>query len=132
MVETTRLVRFATVGGIGIGLNTLSLFLLTTLLHIPYMFSGAIATTIVLVYRYLHNNRWSFGDRKRAGWHHVPSLMKFTLVLALYHVVYFGSLYLLTERVGLFYLTSSLLVVVTLLIPNYLACKVWVWNEETR
>src|SRR5438105_7447166 len=83
-----RLGKFLVVGGSGVAVNTLTLFLLHELTAVPVVIASALAVELAIVSNYLMNDRWTFGRSR-------PSLRRF----AQFNTVSLGGLLLTTSAV---------------------------------
>ena len=52
--------RFLLIAGIGLGANSLAMWALTKQGHVQYLAAQLIATTLVLLWNYTANRRWTF------------------------------------------------------------------------
>jgi len=55
---------------------------------------------------------------------------RYLIVGGLAFVIDFGSLYLLTERAGMFYLASAAIAFILGLLTNYVLCRIWVFTHR--
>lgn len=133
--EIFRAIKFLIVGGTGMLVSVMLLFLLTEIFGFYYMVSALIVGLINTTYNYFMNNYWSFSDRKntemKAGYG------RFVVVMILYFVLYYSTLYVFTEWLlkdfsfyfikG--YMISAVFATVIATFPKYLLCWVWVWKK---
>jgi putative flippase GtrA len=123
-----RLLKFLLVGGTGVGVNTVVLFLLHQLAGLPVVVASAVAVEVAIVSNYLLNDRWTFN-------HHRPSLRRF----AQFNVVSLGGLLLtttavwvLTTALGLHYLLANFVGIGLATSWNFAANVYWTWGAERR
>ena len=64
-----RWLRFNFVGGIGIGVQFLMLFLLKSALHLDYLLATALAVEAAVVHNFIWHERYTWADRVRPSWH---------------------------------------------------------------
>jgi len=62
-----RLLRFASVGSMGTGLQLLVLASLTGLAGVHYLVATAVAVETAVVHNFLWHERWTWSDRRRGG-----------------------------------------------------------------
>jgi putative flippase GtrA len=58
--HTSALPRFLLIAGIGLGANSIAMWALTKPAHLGYILSQLIATTLVLLWNYIANRKWTF------------------------------------------------------------------------
>ncbi len=119
--ETHEFIRYFLASGIALAVDVSLLFLLTNILGIGYLYSGALAFAAGLITIYLLSITWVFESRTLKNW-------KFELVLfAAIGVVglLLNELFLwfFTEEVGLFYLVSKILSIGVVFSWNFIARK---------
>ena len=128
MIDRKRLFKFCVIGGSGLGIHTGILYLLTDEAGLYYMYSAIIAGVIAAVYNYLGNHYWTFKDRNHGS--HFTGGSKFVILQAAYYGYYYGFLYVLTSIIGLWYILSSILLVVVGFFLKYLASTMWIWKHK--
>ncbi len=123
-----RLGKFLLVGGTGVGVNTVVLFLLHQVAGLPVVAASALAVEVAIVSNYLLNDRWTFGHRR-------PSLRRF----AQFNVVSLGGLLLtttavwvLTTALGIHYLVANLAGIGLATSWNFAANVYWTWGDRHR
>jgi dolichol-phosphate mannosyltransferase len=79
-----RFAKFGLVGITGAAANMGLFWLLSSVLHLHYLFAGAIAIEIALCSNYILNSSWTFADR-RSRLVHLPEVLR-------YHTVSFGGM----------------------------------------
>ncbi len=128
-LEPIRFMKFAIVGGVGLFLNTLILYLLTTYVFGErlYMVSAAISLEASLINNFMFNEYWTFRDRAR-GKGFFYRMVKFHGSRLLGAGTSILVLYLLTDIGGIYYLVSNLFAVVVGTVVNYLTSFFWVWE----
>jgi putative flippase GtrA len=60
-----RLIRFASVGSMGMGVQVAVLSALTSLAGLHYLLATALAVEAAIVHNFLWHERWTWGDRAR-------------------------------------------------------------------
>jgi putative flippase GtrA len=63
MKQRLRFVRFTAIGAAGIGIQLMTLWLLTTVLHLHYLAATAVAVGVAIVHNFLWHRRWTWADR---------------------------------------------------------------------
>jgi putative flippase GtrA len=72
--------RFNLVGGIGIAVQLVLLFLLKSVLHFNYLAATAVAVEATVIHNFLWHERYTWADRVRPSWHNsLPRLLRFNL-----------------------------------------------------
>jgi len=105
------------------------LYLFTDFAGFPYMLSALFAAVLALFMNYFLNNKWSFADRRNHR-HFIP-ILSLLIYESLEHLTYFALLYLLTDVIGLYYLASSVLIIVARTPIKYVFCYFIVWKENS-
>jgi dolichol-phosphate mannosyltransferase len=119
-----RLVKFGIVGGIGVIINTITLYLLSRWLSLPLALSAGIAVELAIVSNFFWNNRWTFAYRN-------SSLIRFakfnaaSLVGLIFNVTTVWGL----TRAGLYFLMANLVGIGLGMVVNYAGSVAWVWRR---
>jgi putative flippase GtrA len=92
------------------------------------MYSAIISGIIAAIYNYLGNHYWTFKDRNHGS--HFTGSSKFALLHAAYYGYYYGFLYLLTSVIGLYYILSSVLLVIVGFSLKYVLSSMWIWKHQ--
>ena len=124
--EASRLRRFASVGVLGVGVNTGLLWFLTDRLHLYYVVASVVATECAILHNFAWNHAWTFGDRPRSA-PVLPRLARFNVVALGGLALTVGVLFALTALFGVHYLLANLAAVVAGAGWNYAASRRWVW-----
>jgi len=127
-IDKKRLFKFCVIGGSGLGINTLILYLLTDVAGWYYMYSAIIGGVITAIYNYLGNHYWTFRDRNHGS--HVTGGSKFVILQTAYYGYYYGFLWVLTSPIGLWYIWSSLLLVILGFLLKYVLSTMWIWKHQ--
>jgi dolichol-phosphate mannosyltransferase len=119
--ELKRLVKYCTVGCLGVVVNMGVLTTLTAV-GVGYLTAGIVAVETAIGTNFLLNEFWSFADFSRQRQGVRPRLKRF-LTFHLFCIggagIYLALLYLLTASLGCYYLLSSLLGIAAATIWNY-------------
>ena len=128
-LDIPRLIKFSLVGGVGLVVNTVALFLLTNYVFGErlYLIAAVISLEISILNNFFLNEYWTFRDR--AGPTGIPGrLLKFHGSRIAGTITSLGILYLLTDFLGIFYLVSNIVGVLAGMAVNYLTSSYWVWK----
>jgi len=127
--ELLRFVKFCLVGGSGIGVNIGLLWLLTELGGLPYIISAAISIESSIISNFMLNDFFTFHDRRSPGAKsRLQRLLKFNLVSLAGMGINMGTLWLLTEVAGIYYLLSQLCGIAVAALWNYSLSTWWTWR----
>jgi putative flippase GtrA len=75
-----RWLRFNLVGGIGIAIQLVLLFLLKSVLHVNYLAATALAVEATVIHNFLWHERYTWADRVQPSWQNsLPRLLRFNL-----------------------------------------------------
>jgi putative flippase GtrA len=117
-----RFAAFVLVGGICLVLNTLALWLLTSVLGLHYLASTLIAFCTITPLGFLLNKVITFRTRRE----YTPiELPRYFAAMAASLGMNLALMYLLVSVLGLWYLAASVLVAVTLVVVNFLTSDRW-------
>jgi dolichol-phosphate mannosyltransferase len=122
--ETQRLGRFLLVGGSGVLVNSLALFLLYGKAGLPLIVASAVSVELAITNNFVWNDRWTFGRT-------APSLVrfvKFNLVSLVGLAVTTGTAWLLVQHAGVNYLVANLAGIGLATACNFLASAQWTWR----
>ncbi|WNE97436.1 GtrA family protein [Streptomyces luomodiensis] len=120
-------VRFAVVGGGGVLVNTVVLFVLYHWAGLPLLAASSIAVEIAVVHNYLLNDRWTFAVR-------TPSLRRFIK----FNVTVLGGLAVNVfivwslVRAGMHLLMANCLGIAAAFAVNFASSTGWVWGRRSR
>ena len=126
--ELTRIIKFVVVGGTGSAVNLGLLAVLKEGAGLHYLLAGAIAFEISVVWNFVLNDRFTFGDRKPSGGGFGDRLLRFNVTSLGGFVIYIGILGLLTIGFGLFYILSAAIGIVFGFGWNFLVNSAWTWR----
>jgi putative flippase GtrA len=112
--------KFCMVGSIGGVINLGLLYSLTEFLHIWYIMSAALAFTAAVVNNFVLNKRWTFQNT-------APEVSKqfvsFFIISIISLALNLSVLYILTEYVGMWYMTAQVIAILVALSNNYMSNK---------
>jgi putative flippase GtrA len=124
-LSTSRILRFAVVGGTGVIINTSALYVLSRWAGLPLLAASALAVELAAISNYLLNDTWTFAARS-------PSFRRFvkfntaSLAGLAFNVL---SVWLLT-RLGLYFLVADLIGIAAGFAANYAFSVRWVWGQQ--
>jgi putative flippase GtrA len=122
----TLLVKIFVGGGINYILNLALTFVLSTYLNVYYLLAFAITQTVLLMYGFIYNAKVVFADSLS-----VAKLSKYFVIVISMALVNIGLVKFTTEVLGLFYLLSISLVLVTTIGIKYLLFWVFVFYSKS-
>ena len=117
-----RFAAFALVGGFCLAVNTLVLWLLTSVLGLHYLASTLIAFFTITPLGFLLNKVITFRTPRE---HARIELARYFFAMAASLGANLGLMYLLVSVLGVWYLAASILVAVTLVVANFLTSDRW-------
>lgn len=127
--ELLRFIKFSIVGGSGLVVNTVALYVLATFVFGErlYMLAAAISLELSIINNFLLNEYWTFRDRTVAG-EFLKRFVKFHGSRIAGFFTTLTILYVLTDVLGVYYLISNLIGVLVGMGVNYLTSNFWVWQ----
>jgi dolichol-phosphate mannosyltransferase len=123
--EVLRFVRFALVGGSGVAINMLTLWLLHDRLGLPLSRSSFVAISLAILNNFIWNNFWTFGasgiQPRRLAQFIVISLVGMGINLAVLNVL---------VALGIHYAIGNLVGILVATAWNFYANARWTWGTE--
>lgn len=125
-----QLIRYVFVGGLAFVVDYGLLYLLTEYAGLHYLLSATCSFLAGLIVNYLISTTWVFNQSKlKNKW------MEFT-IFGLIGVVGLGLnnlfLYLLTDKIGVHYMISKIVVAAIVMLWNFIARKVILFNNKKQ
>lgn len=120
-----RKVRWLILGAAATGVNFGALYVLVDLLKVPFFLAPIFSAEIIIVLRFLANDRWVFGH-PRPSWRR---LGEYHMAVAGGFVVWWGISNLLVYF-GVHYLLASLLAIGGSLTVNFASNFYWIWRQH--
>jgi putative flippase GtrA len=117
-----RFVVFVLVGGVCLALNTIVLWMLTSVLGLHYLASTMIAFFALTPLGFWMNKILTFRTRREYARIELP---RYFAAMATSFVLNLALMYLLVTGLGVWYLAASLVVAVLLVCFNFLASDRW-------
>lgn len=118
------LAKFLVVGGSGVLVNTLALFILHQVAGLSVLFAVPIAVEIAIVSNFVWNDRWTFGC-PHVSW---KRFARFNLVSLLGLLVTTLSAWALIHETGWNYLVANLAGIALATGVNFVANLEWTWR----
>jgi dolichol-phosphate mannosyltransferase len=126
-----RAIKFVLTGASGLLVNTLLLFLATTIGGLYYLVSAILATQGSSLWNFALTEFWVFGDRRtRAG--RLGRFVAFLLMNNAAFAVRGPMLYVLTSVLGINYLISNVITLAVLLGVRYLLADRLIWGSGEK
>ncbi len=125
-VDIRRARRFAVVGGSGVGVNGLLLFLLHGVAAVPLIPAVVLAVELTIMYNYLLHEVWTFARGRLS----VRRFAQFNVTALGALAVNTGCVWLLAG-VGLHYLLANLVGIAAALAINFTISTTWIWGDRT-
>jgi dolichol-phosphate mannosyltransferase len=119
------------VGGLGVVVNAGMLYVLTEIGRIDYRVSSIFAIESAIIHNFILNYLWTFRERRTSEAKAVLFMfVKFNLSSSLTAmVVNWGTLVVLTEFMGIYYLTSNVAGIVLGTCANFLMSRYWAFSH---
>jgi len=119
-----RILKFACVGLIGVGINTGALYVLSRWLDLPLVAASAIAVELAVISNYLLNARWTFATSVASFGRFAKFNLASLLGLGLNVMVVW-----LLVRLGIYFLAANLFGITAGFTSNYALSSIWVWGQ---
>ena len=126
LLEERRIMRFATVGGIGTVVKLSSLWLLVEMGGLHYLGAYPVAFVLTVTSNYLLNSLWTFRDRE----HGLNGYTKYVLLSSITLCINQGLLLLLSSQLGLWYMWSASFGILVAFSINFTVSRGWVWRKS--
>jgi len=104
--------------------NSLALFMLFQWAHLPLVVASALAAELGIVNNFYWNDRWTF-RRTRLS---LRRFAQFNLVSLAGLVITTGTLWILADHLGLYYLAANLLGIALATAWNFAMNSWWTWG----
>lgn len=125
--------RFVLVGASGVGVSTVILWIGTRDIGLPAVLGGLLAATLSTFTNFLLNDRFTWGDRRRAGWGPwLVRLQRYYVATALGNLIYVVVLTTLVHSVRFLDLLANLIAIGTGGAFNYILHDLWTWHAGER
>ncbi len=125
--------RFVLVGASGVGVSTVVLWIGTRDIGLPAVLGGLLAAMVSTFTNFLLNDRFTWADRRRAGWGPWRvRLQRYYVTTALGNLIYVVVLTTLVHFVRFLDLLANLIAICTGGVINYILHNLWTWHAEER
>jgi len=112
------------VGGTGVLVNSLALFILFQWVRLPLLVASALATELAIVNNFCWNDHWTF-RRTRLS---LSRFAKFNLVSLAGLAITACTLWILVNHLGYYYLAANLLGIILATAWNFAVNSFWTWG----
>jgi putative flippase GtrA len=119
-----RILKFAGVGCIGVGINTGALYIFSRWLSLPIVLASACAVELAVISNYFLNARWTFAARAAS----FGRFTKFNLASLVGLGLNVMIVWLLV-RLGIYFLAANLFGITAGFASNYALSSIWVWGQ---
>jgi len=117
------------VGAVGTSINMGLLWILTEFAGLAYLASSAIAIETSILCNYTIHSYFTFSDqRPKTPKAFLYRMLKYNMVSLAGMAINMGILWFFTEVVGLYYLISNIIGIVSVTVWRFLVSKKWVWQ----
>ncbi len=120
----TRISKFLVVGATGVLVNSLALLLLVQWAQLSLVPASALAAELGILHNFCWNDRWTFG-RTRLSW---SRLARFNLVSLAGLLLSTGTVWVLVNHLGVYYLAANLLGITLATAWNFAVNSWWTWG----
>jgi cellulose synthase/poly-beta-1,6-N-acetylglucosamine synthase-like glycosyltransferase/putative flippase GtrA len=124
--EARHALRFACVGALGVGVNSVLLWLLTDHVGLYYLISSVLATEAAVLFNFTLNHFWTFAGPREAE-SILAKLVKYNAIAVVGLLLTVVSLWFLTELLHLHYLAANLVAISAGTLWNFAAIRRWTW-----
>ena len=120
----SRVSSFLLVGGSGVLVNSVALFLLFQWARLPLLLASALSAELAIINNFYWNDRWTF-KCPQLSWHRFA---RFNLVSAFGLLISTCTLWVLVQQLGLYYLAANLLGIALATAWNFVVNSFWTWG----
>jgi putative flippase GtrA len=122
--RVARILKFACVGCVGVGINTGALYILSRWLGLPVAAASAVAVELAVISNYFLNARWTFATQAAS----LRRFAKFNLA-SLFGLGLNVMIVWLLTRFGIYFLAANLFGIAAGFASNYVFSSIWVWGQ---
>ncbi|MGB7600824.1 MAG: GtrA family protein [Candidatus Sulfotelmatobacter sp.] len=125
-----RWLRFNLVGGIGIIVQLVLLFLLKSVLHFNYLAATVLAVEATVIHNFLWHERYTWADRARPSWRDsLPRLLRFNLTNGAVSIAgNLGLMKLMVDLVNVNYLVANAIAIALCSLVNFVVSDEYVFD----
>jgi len=116
--------RFLVVGASGVLVNSLALYALYQLLHVPLALASPLAVEVAIVNNFVWNDRWTFRRARPT----LARFARFNVVSMLGMLITTITIWLLVHQIGLHYLLANLAGISLATACNFAINTEWTWR----
>ncbi|MDY6761479.1 MAG: glycosyltransferase family 2 protein [Candidatus Nanohaloarchaea archaeon] len=128
--KNQKILKFGTVGGLGVFVNMGILYALTDIMGVFYLFSATAAAESAMLFNFAFHDRWTFPDTGDEGMRNLlQRLYQYHVVSAAGGAVNLAVLWALTDIFAVYYLISNLVAIGAAFFINYGANIRWTWDS---
>ena len=120
-----RFIKFLLVGGLGVVVNSLALYVLHQLMRLPLVAASLVAVELAIVNNFLWNDRWTFGRNTLS----LRRFFQFNLVSCGGLVITTGTLWVLVTHLAAPYLLANLIGIGLAICWNFGLNLLWTWGS---
>jgi dolichol-phosphate mannosyltransferase len=124
-----RFVKFCTVGAIGTVINLAILYSLTEFASVWYIFSAAVAAGVAVTSNYILNKVWTFRFAAAKNAAVAISYTKFITVSVAGMGINLTLLYILVDRLHIWYIFSQIIAISAVAVWNYTGSALWAFKR---
>ena len=131
--EPVTLIRYIGVGVVGVIVGMVAIWSFTELLGLFYIVAGCISACLSIISDFFFNEVWTFSHRRRQSPVTIKLVQrfgKFATHKVAGMIIAVSILALFTEVVGLHYLVSNIIAILSSFIWNYTLSSLWVWRKR--
>jgi putative flippase GtrA len=126
-----RWLKFNLVGGIGIAVQFVALFVLKGIFHFNYLAATAVAVEAAVVHNFVWHEQFTWSDRVQTTWRRsLPRFARFNLTTGAVSIL--GNLALMKVMVGyggMNYMLANAFAIILCSLANFLVSEQWVFEE---
>jgi len=125
----SRFIAFSLIGGLGVFVHMLALFLLYRVLEIKFVTSQSIATLVAMSFNFTLNNALTYRDMRLRGWRWLRGWCTFCVACSIGAFANIGIATYLFEK-GSKWLVSGLAGIIVGAVWNFAVTKVFTWRSQ--
>lgn len=122
-------VKYVVVGATSLVIDAGLLYALTEQVHLNYLLSAAASFWMALVYNFLLNKFWSFGNKERD---YAGQFAKYMLLIGFNFIFTLTFIFLLVEAFSVNYIISKVVSVGIITIWNFIIYKKIIFKENPK
>lgn len=120
-------IKFLAVGASGTVVNLGLTFMFKEKAGLDPVVANGIGFVVSVFNNYVWNSLWTFGQKRT-----VTALGKYLVVSGFTLGINLGLVYLLTKKLGVWYLASAAVGIVAAVAINYFFSRKWVWSKAEK